>query len=215
VNRLYEAGKDVTATVVRPFGTASDIDLDLGGGGLPRISTDIMLDAGAAEAATGMDTAILDLGAVTTGQRGRPAAPMPDFTLEVPPAGASSQADIALEAGAPERDSNVIDFQIELPPDTPEPVTVASAAAAASGADAGLDFKLDELNLSLEGEPKTVVTGAERDGHWYDVQTKFDLAKAYQEMGDRAGAKEILQEVIKEGDAEQKAQAQTLLDSLG
>ena len=214
-NRLYEAGKDVTATVVRPFGTASDIDLDLGGGGLPRISTDIMLDAGAAEAATGMDTAILDLGAVTTGQRGRPAAPMPDFTLEVPPAGASSQADIALEAGAPERDSNVIDFQIELPPDTPEPVTVASAAAAASGADAGLDFKLDELNLSLEGEPKTVVTGAERDGHWYDVQTKFDLAKAYQEMGDRAGAKEILQEVIKEGDAEQKVQAKTLLDSLG
>ena len=34
-------------------------------------------------------------------------------------------------------------------------------------------------------------------------------------MGDRAGAKEILQEVIKEGDAEQKAQAQALLDSMG
>ena len=34
-------------------------------------------------------------------------------------------------------------------------------------------------------------------------------------MGDKDGAKEILQEVIKEGDAEQKAQAKTLLDSLG
>ena len=34
-------------------------------------------------------------------------------------------------------------------------------------------------------------------------------------MCDKDGAKEILQEVIKEGDAEQKAQAKTLLDSLG
>ncbi|MGH8703569.1 MAG: FimV/HubP family polar landmark protein [Burkholderiales bacterium] len=213
-NRLYEAGKDATmATVVRPVGTSSDIDLDLGSGGLPRISTDIMLDAGAAEAATGLDTAILDLGAVTTGQRGKPAAPMPDFTLEVPPAGSSSQADIALDAAAPARDSNVIDFNIEMP--TRDPVTVSPAAAAAPAADAALDFKLDGLDMSLDGGPTTVAVGAEKDGHWYDVQTKFDLAKAYQEMGDRDGAKEILQEVIKEGDPEQKAQAQTLMDSLG
>jgi len=90
-------------------------------------------------------------------------------------------------------------------------------AAAASSADAGLDFKLDGLSLSLDGEPKTEVAaaGGEKDGHWYDVQTKFDLAKAYQEMGDKDGAKEILQEVIKEGDADQKSQAKTLLDSLG
>jgi pilus assembly protein FimV len=214
-NRLYEAGKDAaTATVVRPFGTSSDIDLDLGGGGIPRVSTDIMLDAGAAEAAIGMDTAILNLGAATTGQRGRPAAPMPDFTLEVPPAGSSSEADIALEAPLA-RDSNVIDFNIELPPDSAEAVTVGAAPATASGADAGIDFKLEGLDLSLESEQKPVAAAAEKNGHWYDVQTKFDLAKAYQEMGDRDGAKEILQEVIKEGDAEQQAQASTLLASLG
>ncbi|MGH8649241.1 MAG: FimV/HubP family polar landmark protein, partial [Burkholderiales bacterium] len=82
-------------------------------------------------------------------------------------------------------------------------------------ADAGLDFKLEGLDLSLEGEQKPVVASAEKNGHWYDVQTKFDLAKAYQEMGDRDGAKEILQEVVKEGDAEQKAQATKLLESLG
>jgi pilus assembly protein FimV len=222
-NRLYEAGKDAatatattttTTTVVRPFGTSSDIDLDLGGGGIPRVSTDIMLDAGAAEAAIGMDTAILNLGA-TTGQRGRPAAPMPDFTLEVPPAGASPEADIALEA-APSRDSNVIDFHIELPPEgSPEPATLDAMPATVPGGDAGLDFKLEGLDLSLESEQKPVAAAAEKNGHWYDVQTKFDLAKAYQEMGDRDGAKEILQEVIKEGDAEQQAQASTLLASLG
>jgi FimV-like protein len=34
-------------------------------------------------------------------------------------------------------------------------------------------------------------------------------------MGDKDGAKEILQEVIKEGDADQQKQAQALMDSLG
>jgi pilus assembly protein FimV len=47
------------------------------------------------------------------------------------------------------------------------------------------------------------------------VQTKFDLAKAYEEMGDKAGAREILQEVVREGDSEQQAQAKALLAGLG
>jgi len=46
------------------------------------------------------------------------------------------------------------------------------------------------------------------------VQTKFDLAKAYQEMGDKEGAKEILREVLAEGDAEQKAAANKVLETL-
>jgi pilus assembly protein FimV len=214
-NPLYEAGKQsMTATVVRPVGTASDIDLDLGGAGAPRVSTDIMLDAGAVEAATvNIDTAILGTGAADIGATESPAAPLPDFTLEVPPAGASSQTDIALEPAHPARDNNVIDFHIELP--TQDPVTVASAPPAAPRADAGLDFKIEGLDLGLEAEPKTLPASTEKNGHWYDVQTKFDLAKAYQEMGDRDGAREILQEVIKEGDGEQQAQAKRLLDSLG
>jgi pilus assembly protein FimV len=214
-NRLYEAGKDAMMATMAGVaaGSTADVDLDLGGGGAPRISTDIMLDAGAAEAATGLDTAILDLSAASTGQRGKPAAPIPDFTLEVPPAGPSPQADIAIDTGAPARDNTIIDFNIEMP--TQDPVTLASAPAATPNADTGLEFKLDGLNLSVEREPKTVDKLSEKDANWYDVQTKFDLAKAYQEMGDRDGAKEILQEVIKEGDTEQQAQAKTLMASLG
>jgi pilus assembly protein FimV len=108
----------------------------------------------------------------------------------------------------------MIDFQIELPKASEEPVTTASPAAVAT-AGSGLDFKLDGLSLNLDSEPKSQASGGEKDGHWYDVQTKFDLAKAYQEMGDKDGAKEILQEVLKEGDAEQQAQAKALMDSLG
>jgi pilus assembly protein FimV len=220
-NPLYEAGKQAqstTATLVRPMGTASDVDLDLGGADAPRVSTDIMLDAGAVEAATvQIDTAILGTGAADIGAQEQPAAPLPDFTLEVPAAGSSAQTDVALEPSASARDSNVIDFHIELP--TQESVTVASAPPPAPRADAGLDFKIEGLDLAMEGEPKTLPSGAvreeEKNGHWYDVQTKFDLAKAYQEMGDRDGAREILQEVIKEGDGEQQTQAKKLLESLG
>ncbi len=203
-NPLYAAGKDAVVATTSAGGV-TDVDLDLGLGGAGT-ATDITLDAGAA--AAGTDTGILDLG--TPDKAEEPPAAMPDFTLEVPAASAPTDtAAPALDAG--------MDFQIELPKAADESAASAAPSPAAGSADGGLDFKLDDLNLSLEGDPKTEVAaaGGEKDGHWYDVQTKFDLAKAYQEMGDKDGAKEILQEVIKEGDAQQKAQAKTLMDSLG
>ena len=47
-----------------------------------------------------------------------------------------------------------------------------------------------------------------------EVGTKLDLAKAYEEMGDKDGARELLNEVMKEGDAAQQQQAQTMLQAL-
>jgi pilus assembly protein FimV len=47
-----------------------------------------------------------------------------------------------------------------------------------------------------------------------EVGTKLDLARAYVDMGDPAGARSILDEVLDEGDEAQKQQAQKLLDSL-
>jgi pilus assembly protein FimV len=44
-----------------------------------------------------------------------------------------------------------------------------------------------------------------------EVTTKLDLARAYLEMGDREGAREILQEVLGEGDTQQRAEAGKLL----
>ncbi len=46
------------------------------------------------------------------------------------------------------------------------------------------------------------------------VSTKLELAKAYLEIGDKDGAREILNEVAKEGSAAQKDEAQKLIDSL-
>jgi pilus assembly protein FimV len=74
---------------------------------------------------------------------------------------------------------------------------------------------LSGISLDLDGATTTQAGSAGKDEKWYEVQTKFDLAKAYQEMGDNDGAKEILQEVISEGDSEQKAAAESVLASLG
>lgn len=47
-----------------------------------------------------------------------------------------------------------------------------------------------------------------------EVATKLDLAKAYHEMGDHEGARELLLEVLKDGDATQRDAASVLLASL-
>jgi len=47
-----------------------------------------------------------------------------------------------------------------------------------------------------------------------EVGTKLDLARAYVDMGDPSGARSILEEVLDEGDAAQRQQAQQLLDAL-
>ncbi|KZY83621.1 hypothetical protein A3741_31390 [Oleiphilus sp. HI0069] len=47
-----------------------------------------------------------------------------------------------------------------------------------------------------------------------EASTKLDLARAYIDMGDIEGAKDILEEVTKEGSSEQQAEAAELLSSL-
>ena len=47
-----------------------------------------------------------------------------------------------------------------------------------------------------------------------EVGTKLDLARAYMDMGDPEGARNILQEVLAEGSASQKQEARRLIDSL-
>jgi pilus assembly protein FimV len=48
-----------------------------------------------------------------------------------------------------------------------------------------------------------------------EIGTKLDLARAYIDMGDPEGAKSILEEVVKEGDEDQQAEARKLVDDLG
>ena len=47
-----------------------------------------------------------------------------------------------------------------------------------------------------------------------EAATKLDLARAYIEMGDADGARDILEEVALKGSEDQKAEAQDLLKNL-
>jgi pilus assembly protein FimV len=135
----------------------------------------------------------------------------PEFTLDIPPAAATDATPTPTTS-----ESNIIDFKLELPQvDTPQATAAAEPDSAPAG-DPGLDFKLDfgDINLNLEGEAPAPAVGGDKDAHWHDVQQKFDLAKAYEEMGDKEGAREVLQEVLGEGDQGQQAEAKKLLEAL-
>jgi pilus assembly protein FimV len=133
---------------------------------------------------------------------------LPDFALDAPSPSAPS---IRPQPAVPAADPHTIDFNLEPLPSVDSPMDLDKVS---SEPPASVDFKLDLSDLDINAPARTSA-GPARDDHWYDVQQKFDLAKAYEEMGDKDGARDILQEVVREGDTEQQAQAKKLLGSLG
>lgn len=66
-----------------------------------------------------------------------------------------------------------------------------------------------QFGMDLDAAPDLQIAASE------EVATKLDLAKAYEEMGDLEGARELLQEVLSEGDATQQEKAQAILAKIG
>ncbi|MDX1455519.1 MAG: FimV/HubP family polar landmark protein, partial [Gammaproteobacteria bacterium] len=86
-----------------------------------------------------------------------------------------------------------------------------------SAEEAGGDLNLDEFDFDSSASDSADDSGSDDDddeGGLGEIGTKLDLAQAYIEMGDPDGARSILEEVLAEGDDEQKATAQSLIDSL-
>lgn len=81
----------------------------------------------------------------------------------------------------------------------------------------GPSMQPEMLDLSFDAGRQGFVdpTPSILDGQWHDASTKLDLARAYEEMGDREGAREILREVIHDGDEVQIAEAKAMLAKLG
>lgn len=71
---------------------------------------------------------------------------------------------------------------------------------------------LPDVSFNLDsGGPIKSEEFAERNTHWHEIVTKLDLARAYQEMGDKEAAKQVLQEVSREGDVQQQESARLML----
>jgi len=72
----------------------------------------------------------------------------------------------------------------------------------------------DQPSIWARPEAQRQRLGHAPDSRWQEVATKLDSPKAYEEMGDKDGARELLKEVVKEGDTAQQQQAQTMLQAL-
>ncbi|MDP1766274.1 MAG: FimV/HubP family polar landmark protein [Methylotenera sp.] len=78
-----------------------------------------------------------------------------------------------------------------------------------------LDLADAEPELPVEGTGTKSVSPAVDNLESQDVNIKLDLVAAYIDMDDKEGARELLEEVLKEGGIQQQLRAQQLLDSLG
>ncbi len=110
-----------------------------------------------------------------------------------------------------------LDFDLGTPaaePAKPATVTGEVKPAAPTGDDFTVDLGEPMTSESVEAAldvAATPSTGEVQQQQWDEAATKLDLARAYIDMGDADGARSILEEVIAEGSAEQKKQAQDLI----
>jgi pilus assembly protein FimV len=107
----------------------------------------------------------------------------------------------------------MLDFDFNL--DTPEPPAAAPAAQPESVDDA---FDFDMSTLDSLGSPQASEPAAPSlDGMSLSddpLSTKLDLARVYLDMGDKEGAREVLEELAAEAQGSLKSEAETLLASL-
>ncbi|MBL0140593.1 MAG: FimV family protein [Betaproteobacteria bacterium] len=207
-NPLYggAAGAPTAAVAFEAAAPAPKPDLDFDLDSAPSASP----APAAAESPGSFD---LDLGTEQAPQPDLPVAndvPALDFDLAPP---AAPALDMPLSADAPKDEKSAFDFDLsglDFPSGSPSGTSAAAAPDLnLSGDTPSANAQTASLNLTdLDlGEGGDAGGG---DG----VTTKLELAKAYLEIGDKDGAREILQEVAKEGSAAQKAEAQNLIASL-
>ncbi|MEQ1518107.1 MAG: FimV/HubP family polar landmark protein [Usitatibacteraceae bacterium] len=213
----FAAGGAAMVAAAPEHAPPPDLDFDLGftdSSGAAPLALDITSPAGAGASASG---AGFDLDLNTSD-------------------GQASHADIGLKADAPAKG---LDFDLAL--DAPAKAAPASSAPAAFDFDLSLEepshlatqkmqavttasteqfAKTVEIapksssfgDLSLDLDTPSAGAGGGHDGG--AVATKLELAKAYVEIGDTDGAKDILNEVAREGSANQQAEAKKLLAGL-
>jgi pilus assembly protein FimV len=122
---------------------------------------------------------------------------------------------VAAPPPAEEADMSALDFDFNLE----EPAAGDKEPAQAPAPAAVPDVDLSGISLDLDETPAAPAAAPDLaaevdDSRWQEAATKLDLAKAYMEMGDREGAREILQEVLSEGNDQQQGEAQSMLAEL-
>ncbi len=133
--------------------------------------------------------------------------------LELPEVVAAESPVEEVAEALPELDLSSIDLDLEVEAPQEAAPALEVEAPVAPDLESALELPVEVVELAA---PETQAAPAGMDpALWEEVNTKLDLARAYLEMGDREGAREILQEVTQEGDDAQKAEANKLLSEAG
>lgn len=144
-----------------------------------------------------------------------------------PPVPQSSTETHVVDVEKTDFDGRVLDFNFKLDgkPESaaePAPSEIATTIVPGEMQQAMRDLDLGGIDLDLGGtDAPAAGAGAASpgmssdDGADSEVATKLELAVAYEEMGDKEGARELLEEVLKEGSESQQSRARELLGRLG
>ncbi|MBU0751229.1 MAG: pilus assembly protein [Gammaproteobacteria bacterium] len=190
-----------------------DFDLDLGAPAAsdspaePAAALDLDLDAAAV-------APVADLGIDFSLDDSPTDAPATPATTTAPVAAApadSSGLDFDFDIGAPAGDEPAAPVAEEAVA-TPAADDFAASAVSAAAAPQAPPLDLGDISLDL-GEPETAAAEVSAEDN-PEVATKLELALAYEEMGDKDGARELLQEVLTEGSAGQQEAARARLEQL-
>jgi pilus assembly protein FimV len=212
---------DLLATATSPMDLDFDLDMTL-----PEDSTPQASPAGASEEQTAPPAPVTDtlsmvdfdltrseIEAVRAATEAVESA-LPDSPLAEPELAASTAEPKPEQTEADEApltlslDLNDLGAEAGAPISSPAPLAAQPEVAA-------LDSASDARTI-IDPDADFDDTGTVADISAYqEMATKLDLAAAYVEIGDKEGARELLEEVLSGGSADQQARAREMLDSLG
>ncbi|THF62480.1 FimV/HubP family polar landmark protein [Pseudothauera rhizosphaerae] len=214
---LPAAGGEVPSVTATVVGSPADIERL---GGIGEASVVQALETGASEEFDATATVVESLG--TYGQTKRNEAVVDLESPEAPQsfdlsatviessgtygAGGEQEDEGVIDLEKTSFDNSLLDFDFEI--DAP--------ATPAAGEPPAMDLSSIDLNLEPAAAEKAGAepAAAAEGGAGQEVDTKLELARAYEEMGDKEGARELLEEVLREGSAEQQASARQVLSRL-
>jgi pilus assembly protein FimV len=196
------------ASGIAPAAVAPDSDIDMAN--LAKEFDLPTLPAAPEEAspATELKDPLFDLDTMDFGlaDEAKP-APAAEEAVPAPAPAFSLDDELFGLAGLPAATPAPVETAEYAPHDMLEPLSVEPAFDLG-----GFDLDLPGEGAQTLAEPETVTATApaELSAAHMEMETKLDLAIAYQEIGDKEGARELLEEVIKGGSGEQVSRANAM-----
>ena len=133
------------------------------------------------------------------------------------PFDALSSAEKHLEPSSDDEDSNTVDFDINFEEELkPSSVSETGETDEAAHSENTIEFE-SSINTPLDKQEiseQPVTSEKAEQLQAKEIATKLDLARVYVDMGDKAEAQALLNEIIEKGDAYQQQEAQALLNRL-